>query len=196
MKKFLRILSYIRPYWVHALLNLFSNLMVIAFSLFSFVLLVPFLNLLFGMEKLVEVEPKLSFSPDAILEYLNYFISQIIITKGKINALVFICLFLLGSFFLRNLFRFLAMFFLVKVRVSAVRDMRNELYNKLLILPLSFYNQRKKGDIISRVTTDVQEVEFSIMHYLEILFRDPITIVSYYITMLVMSPKLTLFVTI
>jgi subfamily B ATP-binding cassette protein MsbA len=196
MKKFLRILAYIRPYWVHALLNLLSNLMVITFSLISFVMLVPFLNLLFGIEKLVEVKPEFSFSPDSILEYLNYFISQIIITKGKINALVFICFFLLGSFFLRNLFRFLAMFFLVKVRVSAVRDMRNELYNKLLILPLSFYNQRKKGDIISRVTTDVQEVEFSIMHYLEIMFRDPITIISYYITMMVMSPKLTLFVTI
>lgn len=196
MKKFLRILAYIKPYWVHALLNLFSNLMVIAFSLFTFVLLVPFLNLLFGMEELVKVKPEFSFSPSAILEYLNYFISQIIITKGKINALVFICIFLFGSFFLRNLFRFLAMFFLVKVRVHAVRDMRNELYNKLLILPLSFYNERKKGDIISRVTTDVQEVEFSIMHYLEILFRDPITIIAYYITMMVMSPKLTLFVTI
>ena len=90
MKKFLRILAYIKPYWVHALLNLFSNLMVIAFSLFTFVLLVPFLNLLFGMEKLVEVKPELSFSPTAILEYLNYFISSIIITKGKVNALVFI----------------------------------------------------------------------------------------------------------
>jgi subfamily B ATP-binding cassette protein MsbA len=148
------------------------------------------------MEELVRVKPEFSFSPSAILDYLNYFISQIIITKGKINALVFICIFLFGSFFLRNLFRFLAMFFLVKVRVHAVRDMRNELYNKLLILPLSFYNERKKGDIISRVTTDVQEVEFSIMHYLEILFRDPITIIAYYITMMVMSPKLTLFVTI
>jgi subfamily B ATP-binding cassette protein MsbA len=196
MKKFLRILAYIKPYWLHALLNLFSNLMVIAFSLFTFVLLVPFLNLLFGMEELVNEKPEFALSPNSILEYLNYFISQIIITKGKINALVFICFFLFGSFFLRNLFRFLAMFFLVKVRVHAVRDMRNELYNKLLILPLSFYNERKKGDIISRVTTDVQEVEFSIMHYLEILFRDPITIIAYYVTMMVMSPKLTLFVTI
>jgi len=196
MKKFLRILAYIKPYWVHALLNFISNLLVIVFSLFSFVLLVPFLNLLFGLGELVTTKPELTISPDSILEYLNYFISQVIIQQGQTKALVFICLFLLGSFFFRNLFRFLAMFFLVKVRVYAVKDMRNEVYNKLLILPLSFYNQRKKGDIISRITTDVQEVEVSIMHYLEILFRDPITIIAYYVTMLVMSPKLTLFVTI
>lgn len=196
MKKFLRILAYIKPYWIHALLNFISNLLVIAFSLFSFVLLVPFLNLLFGLGELVTEKPKLTISPDSILEYLNYFISQVIIHQGQMKALVFICLFLLGSFFFRNLFRFLAMFFLVKVRTYAVRDMRNEVYHKLLILPLSFYNQRKKGDIISRITTDVQEVEVSIMHYLEILFRDPITIIAYYVTMLVMSPKLTLFVTI
>ena len=196
MKKFLRILAYIKPYWVHALLNFISNLLVIVFSLFSFVLLVPFLNLLFGLGELVTIKPELNISPDSILEYLNYFISQVIIQQGQTKALVFICLFLLGSFFFRNLFRFLAMFFLVKVRVYAVKDMRNEVYNKLLILPLSFYNQRKKGDIISRITTDVQEVEVSIMHYLEILFRDPITIIAYYVTMLVMSPKLTLFVTI
>jgi ATP-binding cassette, subfamily B, bacterial MsbA len=159
MKKFLRILSYIKPYWGQALLNFISNLLVIAFSLFTFVLLVPFLNLLFGREELVTVKPELHLNTESILSYINYFISNIIISQGKISALMFICFFLLGSFFLRNLFRFLAMFFLVKVRVSAVRDLRNEMYHKLLILPLSFYSQRKKGDIISRITTDVQEIE-------------------------------------
>ena len=196
MKKFLRILAYIKPYWVQALLNFISNLLVIAFSLFSFVMLVPFLNLLFGKEELVTIRPEFHLNAESLLTYLNYYISQIIITQGKISALMFICFFLLGSFFFRNLFRFLAMFFLVKVRVSAVRDLRNEMYHKLLILPLSFYSQRKKGDIISRVTTDVQEIEISIMQTLEIIFRDPITIISYYITMMLMSPRLTLFVTI
>lgn len=196
MKKFLRILAYIKPYWVQALLNFISNLLVIAFSLFSFVMLVPFLNLLFGKEELVTIRPEFHLNAESLLTYLNYYISQIIITQGKISALMFICFFLLGSFFFRNLFRFLAMFFLVKVRVSAVRDLRNEMYHKLLILPLSFYSQRKKGDIISRVTTDVQEIEISIMQTLEIIFRDPITIIAYYVTMMLMSPRLTLFVTI
>lgn len=196
MKKFLRILAYIRPYWVHAMLNVISNILVIVFSLVSFVMLIPFLNLLFGKEELVMTRPVFNFNAESLIEYLNYFISKTIIENGKVDALIFICVFLLSTFFLRNLFRFLAMFFLAKVRVKAVMDIRNEIYHKILILPLSFYNQRKKGDIMSRITTDVQEIDVSIMNYLEIIFRDPITIIAYYVTMMIMSPELTFFVTI
>jgi len=196
MRKYLRILAYIRPFTGAALLNVLFNLMVILFSLVSFVMLIPFLNLLFGIEKLVETPPEFSLSPEVLMESLNYYISKIIITRGEVQALIFICLFLLGTFFFRNLFRFLAMYFLAKVRIGALRDIRNDLYNKLLILPLSFYSSQKKGDIIARITTDVQEIEHSIMNYLEMIIRDPVTIIAYYVTLMVMSPQLTLFVTI
>ena len=196
MRKYLRILAYIRPFKGAALLNVLFNLLVILFSLVSFVMLIPFLNLLFGIEKLVEAPPEFSMSPEVLMESLNYYISKIIITRGEVQALIFICLFLLGTFFFRNLFRFLAMFFLAKVRIGALRDIRNDLYNKLLILPLSFYSSQKKGDIIARITTDVQEIEHSIMNYLEMIIRDPVTIIAYYVTLMVMSPQLTLFVTI
>jgi len=196
MKKFIRILAYIKPYWVHAMLNVISNIMVIAFSLVSFVMLIPFLNLLFGKEELVLNRPVFQYNAESLVDLLNYHISKIIIENGKVDALIFICIFLLSSFFLRNLSRFLAMFFLAKVRVNAVRDIRNEIYHKILILPLSYFNQRRKGDIMSRITTDVQEIDVSIMHYLEIIFRDPITIIAYYVTMMIMSPELTFFVTI
>ncbi len=193
-KKYLRVLTYVSPYWVSALLNVVFNFLVIVFSLVSFVMLVPFLNLLFGIEKLVETKPEFSLNPQALLDNLNYFISQIIITKGKVDALIFICLFLLGTFFLRNLFRFLGMFYLAKVRIGAIKGIRNDIYKKLLILPLSFYSGHKKGDIIARITTDVQEVEYSIMSYLEMIVRDPITIIAYFVTLFFMSPQLTLFV--
>ena len=196
MKKFIRILAYIKPYWVFALLNVVSNILVIVFSLVTFVMLIPFLNLLFGMEELVTARPEFHLSADSVIGFLNYIISKIILEQGKVDALIFICLFLLGTFFFRNLFRFLAMFFLAKVRVHAVRDIRDEIYHKILILPLSYYNERKKGDIMSRITTDVQEIDVSIMHYLEIIFRDPITIIAYYVTMMIMSPQLTVFVTV
>jgi ATP-binding cassette, subfamily B, bacterial MsbA len=193
-RKYLRILSYIKPYGTYAGLNILFNLLVILFSLVSFVMLVPFLNLLFGIEKLVETKPELSFSPESLLQYVNYVISQVIITYGKTEALVFICIFLFTSFFFRNLFRFLAMFFLANVRIGAVKDIRDSVYKKLLILPLSFYSKRKKGDIIARITTDVQEVEYSIMSYIEMIVRDPITVIAYFVTLFVMSPQLTLFV--
>jgi ATP-binding cassette, subfamily B, bacterial MsbA len=196
MKKFLRILAYIKPYWVYALMNVVSNIMVIVFSLVTFVMLIPFLNLLFGIDELVTTRPEFHMNAQSIIDFLNFIISSIIIDKGKIEALLFICMFLLGTFFFRNLFRFLAMFFLAKVRVHAVMDIRDELYHKILILPLSYYSQRKKGDIMSRITSDVQEIDVSIMHYLEIIFRDPVTIIAYYVTLLIMSPQLTVFVTI
>jgi subfamily B ATP-binding cassette protein MsbA len=194
--KYLRILAYVKPYSGHAALNVAFNLLVILFSLVSFVMLIPFLNLLFGIEQLVNEKPELTLSTESLIGYLNYYISQIIIQRGKGQALVFICLFLLGSFFLRNLCRFLAMFFLANVRVNAVKDIRDSIYDRLLVLPLSFYTSRKKGDILARITTDVQEIEYSIMNYLEMIVRDPVTVIAYFITLLVMSPKLTLFVVI
>lgn len=194
MKKYLRILAYVKPYWGYAALNVLFNLLVIVFSLVSFVMLIPFLNLLFGIQEINPARPEFSISPEAFKDYLNYFIGQIIADQGKENALIFICLFLLGTFFLRNLFRYLAMYFLANVRVGAVRDLRNEIYRKLLILPLSFYSKEKKGDIIARITTDVQEIDYSIMNYLEMIVRDPVTIIVYFITLFVMSPKLTVFV--
>lgn len=194
MKKFFRILVYVKPELPYAGLNVLFNLLTIVFSLFSFALLIPFLNLLFGINDLVTVKPELVFNTKSLLEYLNYEISNIIVANGKVTALVYICLILMSSFFLRNLTRFFSMYFMANVRVGAIKGMRNAIYKKLLILPLSFFSKNKKGDIIARVTTDVQEVEFSIMNSLEMMIRDPITIIAYVAFLLSMSPQLTIFV--
>ena len=194
MKKFTRVLGYIKPYWGQLGLNVFFNILTIVFSLFSFALLIPFLNLLFGIEEMVTEQPEFALSIDTLLGYLNYQISSVIIEQGRINALVYICLVLLIAFFFRNLARYMAMYYMAGVRIKGVRDIRDELYKKLLILPLAFYHKHKKGDVIARVTTDVQEVEYSIMNYLEVLIRDPITIIAYFAFMISMSPQLTLFV--
>jgi len=175
-------------------LNILFNVLTIVFSLFSFALLIPFLNLLFGIEELTLQKPELVLSTQALLDFLNYYISEIIVNQGKVAALAYICGIILTAFFFRNLARYFAMYYMAGVRVKAVRDIRDEIYKKLLILPLSFFDKNKKGDIISRTTTDVQEVEYSIMNYLEILIRDPITIIAYFAFMLSMSPQLTLFV--
>ncbi|NOX87235.1 MAG: ABC transporter ATP-binding protein [Chlorobi bacterium] len=194
MKKFYRVLAYIKPYWGYAGLNILFNLLTVIFSIFSFALLIPFLNLLFGINELITERPEFAFSKEAILGNMNYFISKVIISEGKIQALVYICLIILGAFFLRNFARYFAMYFMANVRIGAVKGMRNEIYRKLLILPLSFYSKNKKGDIIARLTTDVQEVEFSIMNYLEMIVRDPVTVIAYLIFMIILSPQLTVFV--
>jgi subfamily B ATP-binding cassette protein MsbA len=194
MKKFYRVLAYIKPYWGYAVLNVIFNLLTIVFSLFSMTLLVPFLNLLFSTEALVTVKPELSLNADSLIQLLNYYISKVIIEQGQMQALIYICIILIVAFFLRNLTRFFAMFYMANVRIGSVKDIRNAIYKKILILPLSFYNKHRKGDIISRVTTDVQEVEYSIMNYLEMIVRDPITILTYIAFMFSVSPQLTLFV--
>ena len=139
MKKgnFSRILTYVRPYWLDVVLNLVFNLVTIFFSLFSFALVVPFLNLLFQTDAIEAVaKPEFSLTSDYLLDYLNYFMSNLIVEEGHTYALVFICLVLLVAFFFRNFGRFFACFFMANVRVGAVHDLRRDVYNKILILPL------------------------------------------------------------
>lgn len=194
MKETMRILRYARPYWGFASLNIGFNILSVLFSLVSLTMVVPFLGLLFGTQELVTVKPVFEFSVNSLSGTFYYYISSIIIEKGKVDALIFICILVVILFFLKNLFRYLAMYFLANVRNGAVKDIRNEVYNKILILPLSYYSEQKKGDLIARVTTDVQEVEWSIMTSLEMIFRDPLNIIIYIMTMMIMSPPLTLFV--
>ena len=194
MKKLYRILSYVLPYWKQVILNTFFNILTIVFSLFSLALLIPFLNLLFGINKLITVRPALYFSTHSMLNYLNYYISQIIIHHGKIQALVFICIIILVSFFFKNIGRYFAMFFMTTARSGAIRGIRNDIYAKLLIQPLSYYTKNKKGDLITRITSDVQEVEISILNQIESLIRDPITIIAYLAFMLSMSLRLSIFI--
>lgn len=194
-RSFKRVLGYVWPYWVHIVLNVFFNLVTIFFSLFSFALLVPFLNLLFKTDAVeVVAKPEFSLTSDYLMGMLNYYTSSLIHDHGQRYALVFICIVLLVAFFFRNLGRFFAYYSMAKVRVGTIKDLRRDLYDKILILPLSFYHKQKKGDIMSRITTDVQEVETSILNWLEVLIKDPLTIIFYFAYLLSQSTRLTLFV--
>ena len=194
MKNIMRIFKYIIPYWGFASLNIVFNIFSVIFSLVSLAMVVPFLGLLFGTQNLMLIKPDFELTVASISGFFNYYISTIIIDYGKVNALIFICLLVVILFFLKNLFRYLAMYFLAPIRNGVVKDIRNDLYQKILILPLSYYSEQKKGDIISRTSSDVQEVEWSIMSSLEMIFRDPLSIVIFLVTLMIMSPELTLFV--
>jgi subfamily B ATP-binding cassette protein MsbA len=113
---------------------------------------------------------------------------------GNSRVLIYIGLIIIILYFFKNFFRYMAMYFLAVVRNGVVRDLRNGLYKKILILPLSYYNEQRKGDIIARMTNDVQEVEWSIMSSLEMAFRDPFTMFAYLVTLFIISPSLTIFV--
>jgi len=193
-QNFRRILHYVKPYWFSVLMNIVFNIMAILFSLFSFSMIVPFLNLLFNPETLTIVKPDFALDTDTLLALLDYYVSLIIIRKGQAAALMLICILLVVAFFLRNLTTYLAMYFMVAARAGTIQDIRNDLYRKMMILPLSFYSRNKKGDIMARITTDVQEIEVSIISYLDVFIKSPLTIVAYFAYMLGVSWRLTLFV--
>lgn len=200
MNRFLALLKFAKPYWGLAFLNVLFNLLYVLFNLFSLTLLVPFLDLLFSKDnaeyakRLAAGEPEITGSLTSVIDFFNYTFTRIIVENGKPQALMFICIAVLVLIFFKNTFRYLAMFYLAPVRNYIVRDLRNKIYHKILELPLAYYSEEKKGDIMSRMTNDVQEIEWSVMQSLEAIFREPINIIGFLIALLVMSAKLTIFV--
>ena len=195
MRNFFKILRYAGPYWGHAALNVLFNILAVFFSLVSFTFFIPVLQMLFNNMAIPKVAPVLVMTNfDSVKENFYYFSGKFITQYGNNKVLIYIGIVIIILYFFRNLFRYLAMYYLAVVRNNVVRDLRNGLYKKILILPLSYYNEQRKGDIIARMTNDVQEVEWSIMSSLEMAFRDPITIIAYLVSLFIISPSLTIFV--
>lgn len=195
MNKLLRIFRYVKPYWGYALLNILFNILSVLFSLFSFALFIPVLQMLFQTTEIPSSAPSFSFGDFHTWKgNFYYYIGQWISNFGEVKVLLYICILIIVLYFFRNLFRYLAMYYLAPVRNGVVKDLRNDMYHRILILPLAYFTEQRKGDILSRMSGDVQEVEWSIMSSLEMVFREPIAIVSYLVTLFFISPSLTAFV--
>lgn len=192
MNQLARIAKYVKPYMGYVGLNVLFNLISVLFSLVSLTMIAPFLGLLFNKIALVTVAPEVSFNPKSIIQLFYYLTSDVIIHYGKVEALWFISLLIVVLFLLKNLFRYLGMYFMAPVRNGVVKDIRNDLYQHFLILPIAFFKQNKKGDLLSRMSADVQEIEWSIMNSLIIIIREPLTIIAFLITLIAISPKITL----
>ena len=202
MKKFLKIIGLIKPYWGLAVLNAIFNLLFVIFSLFSLAMIAPVLEFLFGRNKgerqeILQKDPgPLDFSMDSVQAHFDHYMADMIVNSGggKMDALFFLCGVVLILFFLKNICRYLSRYFLSPLRSAVVKDLRGLIYHKMLLLPLSFFSEERKGDLISRMTSDVQEIENSIMNSLEAIFRDPVNVLVFFAALLYMSPTLTLFV--
>lgn len=193
MKNTKKIWTYIKPYKWNAVGNIIFNILQIVFSLSALVLVIPFLNILFNQQEAVTVLPDFEYSLESMKQIFNYHVSDLIATKGKEQALLFVSLIVITVILLKNTFLYFANFFMAPLRNGIVKDIRNKIYSKMLVLPLSYYSDERKGDIISRVSNDVKEIEWSIMRSIETVFRDPFTIIFYLGTMIWMSPELTVF---
>jgi subfamily B ATP-binding cassette protein MsbA len=191
---FWRLLGYMRNYKAYVGLNIFSNIMTALFTALSIPLLVPFLEILFDRRELVMDKPVFGWDIQSATASFNYYISQLIVEQGKEAALVFVCVAILSVFLLKNLFRYLSLFFMAPVRNGIIRDLRAQMYDKVMALPLAYFSEERKGDLMSRMTSDVQEVEWSILNVLEAVFREPLIIIGALGFMVYVSPALTGFV--
>jgi subfamily B ATP-binding cassette protein MsbA len=193
VKNYLRLLAYVKSYKSYAFLNILCNTMSVFFSLFSLTMVAPFLNVLFSQDQQYTLMP-FSFSFKVLLNNFNYFLSNYIKENGQMQALILICMLVVVMFFFKNLFKYLGMYFMSPIRTGVVRDLRNRMYEKILHLPLTYFTEERKGDLMARMTTDVQEIEWSIMQSLEVIFREPLTVILFLTTLVLMSPQLSLFV--
>jgi len=201
MFKFIILLKrFIPPYKKYVFLSLLFNLLTTFFSLFSFAAIIPLLNMLFKTTQAVKTyqtwtwDDKFKVIVDGIQNNVSFSIQRFIENVGPSAALLYIGLFLVVMTALKVGTAYLGAHFLIPIRTGVLRDLRNQLYKKIISLPIGFFTAERKGDIMSRMTGDVNEVEASIMSSLEMVFKNPIMILIYLGVMFAMSWELTLFV--
>jgi subfamily B ATP-binding cassette protein MsbA len=193
MKRFSRILFYLRSQKRNIALYVLFNILSIVFSLVSLGLLAPFLQLLFGLNKLVTEKPVFEATGIGVVNYIKYLLSTMIVEHSAVYALGVICLTIVVSIFFKNLFVYLSFRVLAPMRNYVMTKLRSDLYAKILELPIGFFTEQRKGDIISRMSNDANEVEWSVMSTLEGLIREPLTIIITLIYLVTLSPVLSLF---
>ena len=187
-------LRYLLPFKWRALANILFNVFGAFFSLFSLSLLIPFLGVLFGTMPLVEVKPEFHLNLESVSNTLYFYISEVIRLYGKEIALFVVIFFVAINALLKNLFTYLASWHLAPIRLGIVRNLRNQLFYKILHLPLGYYTEERKGDIMSKMANDVGEIEYSIMRSMSMFFKEPVVIIVHFVGLLLVSVKLTLFV--
>ena len=198
MNTYLRILSFARPYRQYLPQYLIFAILSIVFGLINFTLLIPLFNVLFdqvGPEEVGQFRawPEFSVSVDYLIAVFNYYFLEIVDQHGKVGALVFVCVIIVASVLLANLFRYAAALTLAKIRARVIYRLRMRIFDQVTLLHLGYFSTERKGDILSRITNDVQEVEYSVINTLRVAFKEPATIIGYFLVLLFMSVKLTLF---
>ena len=193
MKNIRLLLKYFAPYKWSAVKNIIYNILSALFALLTFTLVKPFLTVLFSGAVAVANPGPFKLTSEYIGTFTKYYLSAFIEKNGQSGALMLVVLIVIGASFFKNGFIFLANNCMAFIRASTVRDLRKKLYHKILRLPLSFFTDARKGDVMTRISNDVQEVEISVMSSLTMMFRDPILILVFVIYLFVSSYELTLF---
>lgn len=196
MTYFKQIFAFAKPYYHFIALNIVFNIFYALFSALSFVAMIPMLDVLFGQTQKITSPPQysgLSELDDYLIQKLNYILSSAM-ERDPLNGLFLSIGLILVLFFLKNIFNYFALFFMTFLRNGVLKDLRNQMYEKILDLPIGFFSEKKKGDTIARLTSDVLEIQHSFLSIIEILVREPLTIIFTLAMMFNINAKLSLFV--
>lgn len=187
-----QLLFYLRRYKGLVLMNILCNILMAISMVISIPIIIPFFQILFGRVK--PSTAPVAFSVNNIQSWLEYVFGRLVELYSQETALLLVCITFVIIFFLKNLFRYLSLVFMAQVRNGIVRDVRNAVFEKYMHLPLAYFTRGKKGDLMSRISTDVQEIEYSILNVIEAIFKEPIVIIGSITFMLFTSLRLTVFV--
>jgi len=197
MKSYIEIFQYTVKYKFLTVMVVLCNLLFVVFNLLSLILFIPVLQLIFRNPETIELTPKPSFEWGFsevfvyIKDYYNFTMSSMVKTN-PLDALFFVCVSVMLAFFLKNLFRYGAVWFQSELRMVVVRDVRDKLFQKAMTLPLAFYSNERKGDLMARMNSDVNEIEIAVVCLLELLFREPFAVIINVATLIYLSPQLSL----
>lgn len=194
MKNIFRIFKYIKGYKREVILNIVFNILYVFASLFSFVIVIPFVSVLFGIIKAPAICPEFAFNKDVIIDYFAWILNNLSIEYGLYTCLAILSVVYLIFAFCSALFRYLGMYFLAPIRNGVVKDLRNDIYHKITTLPLSFFSNQRKGDLLSRMSSDLLDIEISVISSLQMIIKDPIMVIVFLIALIVASPKLVIFI--
>ena len=193
---FNRIFRYTLPYKRFFLLNIFTNIFYALFGTLSMISLFPMLKVLFNQTESLTTAPiwvDIGDIGNYAEAYLNYFVT-IKKAEGNNDVLIFMVSIIIVTFLLKNLFNYLSMFFITFLKNGVIKDFRNEIYNKIVKLSMSYYSEKKKGDIVARISSDVLEIDNSFLSIFELIIKEPLMILFTLISMYIISPELTGFV--
>ena len=194
MNPFWRIREFLKPYTSNLVLNVVFNLFGVLFSLFSIGLIVPALEIILGKDPSAMIDHSANGIVDSLKNSFYETMGSFTIEYGQSGALVFVSAWVIIAFFLKNFSKYFALYFVAPLRNCVVRDIRVAMHDKILALPIAYFSEKRKGDIVSRMTGDLKEIEWSVTMVIEVIFREPIMIIGSLAILFYMSTPLTLFV--
>ena len=192
MKKYAGLIKYLKPYKKNIILYIAFVIFSVVFSVFSIAMLFPFLQIIFGGNAIITSKPALAFNSTDLLNLLQYHLGQLIIHYNKEMALAAVCIFIITSIILKNLFLYLSIYMMSPIKNGVIVHLRNDLYNKILTLPIGYFTEQRKGDLMSRMTNDTWELESTVSSILDGLIKDPMNVLLFLATLIFLSPQLSL----